>query len=219
MTRGRVLVGAVLVAGMGVCASGAARATAIISGLMGSGGFQFAAAGDGFGDTPTVGDPLAAEVLGGRIPRVNREEVFGGNAAAELNARESERALALAPLDFTSGSAGDVGGELSGRRGESGALDIARMLAPSEDFKTLSRGVSVDPIDDLPETDKPTPSSDTADDIPFEDAVPALAALCLPPAGLLALGFVRRRRRAALARRIKQRFARRGVRSARNRYR
>ena len=219
MTRGRVLVGAALVVGMGVCATRAAGATAIVAGSMESGGFQLAVAGGGSGDTPTVGERLAAEVLGVRIPRADSGEVLGGSAAADTNASESKRALALAPLDFTSGSVGDRGGELRGLQGEPSALDIARMLAPSEDFATLSRGVSGDPIADLPETDKPAPYSDTDDSIPFEDAVPALAALCLPPAGLLLLGFVRRRRRAALARRIKQSFARRGARSARNRYR
>jgi hypothetical protein len=71
-------------------------------------------------------------------------------------------------------------------------------------------------VDDLAAA--PTEANEDTN-VDIEDAVPALAALSLLVAGLLLVGFVRRRRRAAIARRVKRSFERRGGRLARNRSR
>jgi hypothetical protein len=213
MTRGGLLVGAVLLAGAGVCASSASPVAITAGGFIGPGSLTSAADADrSFADT-TVSESLAAKAFAIPIPGIDDAAIFVGFAD---DLAENQRAAAFPSLDFASGSTDDAGGEPLGAPARPAAVDVAGVLSPAEDFRTVSSGVSVDLVDDLAAA--PTEANEDTN-VDIEDAVPALAALSLLVAGLLLVGFVRRRRRAAIARRVKRSFERRGGRLARNRSR
>lgn len=210
MTQAIALAGAVLIAGAAVCASGAAPAAETRWGLIGSGCCPFGADGN-FADAAGPGDRFRTPVLVSRIPGID-EGAVGGSVADDVNGSENKHPAPLASIDFASGSAGSADGE-SSEPAAGSADDITRMLSPPQDFEILPTAVLAAVIEDLPtapaEADEAVPSEVVASDILFEDAVPALSALGLLSASFLLLGFVRRYRRAALARRIKRSFPQR----------
>ncbi len=195
------MVGAMLVAGAAICAGGASRAAPTIGGFLDAAGFALAAEGDGgFSLAPTAGEWFAADGLA----ILNDDGFASGPSADGIEASSTERATAAPTVDFASGASGD--GVLTGGLADWIGFDTARMPAPMADFPSGSSGVSVNPIDDVvaaPTDANATPAPAATGDILVEDTVPALAAFGLLAAGLLAFGVVRRRRRAAVARRIK----------------
>jgi hypothetical protein len=195
------MVGAMLVAGAAMCAGGASRAAPTIGGFLDAAGFALAAEGDGgFSLAPTAGEWFAADGLA--IP--DDDGFASGPSADGIEASSTERATAASTADFASGASGD--GVVTGGLADWIRFDTARMPAPMADFPTGSSGVFVSPIEDLtsaPTDANATPAPAATGDILVEDTVPALAAFGLLAAGLLALGVMRRRRRAAAARRIK----------------
>jgi hypothetical protein len=139
------MVGAMLVAGAAMCASGASRAAPTIGGFLDAAGFALAAEGDGgFSLAPTAGEWFPADGLA--IP--DDDGFAGGPSADGIEASSTERATAATTADFASGASGD--GVLTGGLADWIGFDTARMPAPLADFPTGSSGVFVSPIEDLP---------------------------------------------------------------------
>lgn len=210
MTQAISLAGAALLAGA-VCAGGAAPAAETRWGLIGSGCCPFGVDGN-FADAARLDDRFRTPALASRISGID-EGAVGGSVADDINGSENKGAAPLPSVDFTSGSAGRVDGEPREPAAGSAGVDVTRMLSPPQDFEILPSAISAAVIEDLPaaptEADQEAPSEIVGSDILVEDAVPALSALGLLSASFLLLGFVRRHRRAALARRVKRSFAQR----------
>ena len=145
-----------------------------------------------------------------RIPGIDDERVIGGPAVNGVNPPDNRRAVVFPSLDFTSEAAGSVDGEPLGTLAGTTVLGLGGTPSPSEDFASVSGGVSIDLIGDLVTaptgTADSTPPSVADDDLLFKDAVPVLAALGLLAAGFLLLRLGRRHRRAVVARRVKRQF-------------
>ena len=200
------MVGAMLVAGAATCVGGASRAAPTIGGFLDAAGFALAADGDGgFSLAPTAGGWFATEAPAIRTPGVDDDGFAGGPSADGIEATATDHAPAGPTADFASGASGD--GVLTGALADWIGFDAARMPAPLADFPIVSSGVFVSPIDDVTaaptDANDATPAPAATDGMLVEDTVPPLAAFGLLAAGLLSLGVVRRRRRAAAARRIK----------------
>jgi hypothetical protein len=174
-------------------------------------GSEFAAGLDDGGDGAAEGSSIAqmlalprrcagdAEVL--RPPGVDCAAASPGDRAASLPSSGSASALIAGlvapPFEIGTGAI---------------AFDIAPIQSAFAGFRTQPSGIWADRLDDLvsvaDQTDDKNPSWATGGDIFAKYAVPALAALALLVAGLLLGGFMRWRRRVALARRIKRNSAR-----------
>jgi hypothetical protein len=217
MNRGTLAVGAVLLAAAASATGYASPAGSIGGGFMGSDGAPLAALADSFlaGSSP-VGERLQPDPFARRDDAVDVRGGLRGHAADEAAARGSGSAVASPSGDVPSGSGGDLEAELLKALEASTVFNPAAAPSPPEDFRILSSG-PVDSVNDLvvaPAAANDAAPSDPGDDMLVQDAVPALAALGLVAAALLLREFVRRRRRAALARRVKRNFGRRRARFA-----
>ncbi len=218
MNRGTLAVGAVLLAAAASGIGYASPAGSIGGGFMGSDGAPLAALADSFlaGSSP-VGERLQPDPFARRDDAVDVRGGLRGHAADEAAARGSGSAVASPSGDVPSGSGGDLEAELLKALEASTVFNPAAAPSPPEDYRILSSG-PVDLVNDLvvapAAANDAAPSSVPGDDMLVQDAVPALAALGLVAAALLLREFVRRRRRAALARRVKRNFGRRRARFA-----
>lgn len=199
------MVGAILVGGAAMCAGGASRAAPTIGGFLDAAGFALAAEGDGgFSLAPTAGESFAADGLAIRTPGIDGDGSAGDDG---VEATATGHAPAAPAADFGSGSTGGGNNGLSGALSDAIGFEVAPTPGSIADVRAVWSGVPVNPIDDLvaapADADSAAPASAATDDIMVEVTVPALAAFGLLAAGLLALGVVRRSRRAAAARRIK----------------
>jgi hypothetical protein len=125
-----------------------------------------------------------------------------------------------APLPgLASGAVSDLDVEALGISAGIAAFDSTPLQSSFDGFWITASGAALEQLDDLVKerqnVDDPNawwiidPSWLAEGDIYVKDAVPALAVVALSVAGLLLFGLVRRRRRTALARRIKRSAGRR----------
>jgi hypothetical protein len=212
MIQGRWVVGAVLLAGAGFCAGGSLSAETIVGGFVGAAGYRYIADAD-FADTAMLDDGLRASAFAMRIPGIDGGGVIGGLGVDDAHPAEAQLEAALSLLDFASNSAGESHGESLGMSGGSTVAHPAPTPPSLVDLRSVSSRGPIDLIDDViavpAGANNPTPSSAVGDDVLVEDAVPVLAVLGLVAAGLLLVEYLRRHRRAALARRVKRSFDRR----------
>lgn len=199
--RAQILIGFLLLVGVG--AERAVPATMTANGSIGSQGFPVAS-DTSFATAPAFDDGLEVETLN-PLPRIDDEQIMGGSAADGSVSHASEKKADV------SDAASDVEGEVRDVLINSFVWDAAPNLTPPEDYQSVSKAVSAEPVDDLQtaptDTDIATLFGFAQGDLLVKAALLALVVLGLPAATLLTMAIVRRRRRTAFARRVKLNFA------------
>ena len=178
-----------------LCCGGAAHAAAIESWLMGLDPAPFAV-GSNYGplviesgSSPDDAGPFAISItcIGDNILDGSGADCFFD---VENNVAQLNPALFAIPAD-------------------SAAPEIAMAQQSIDNFRTLLSDARESQIDELVTPADGDQSSIITGDFSIEDAVPGLAAVALFVGGLLLLFLLRRHRRAAFVRRIKQNISRR----------